>query len=213
MPDQQPKKIQFLQVPDAVWHVLSEYYDQRSDVECARIGKIEDLSDCDLVVVTKKDLAGMLSDQGAKFLLLGDEKKDSAALAIPLSLREVAQEISSSMEQLISRLPEQVIMGDRVWKPLSSCLESLDGEQLHILTDKENDILAHLYRCAGTPASRENLLSEIWSYHPDVETHTLETHMYRLRKKVEKNPDTPEIIITKSDGYLLDSVKLQMLEV
>ena len=69
------------------------------------------------------------------------------------------------------------------------------------LTDKERDILLTLHAAGGRPVSRQDLLDAVWAYAPDVETHTLETHIYRLRQKIEADPAAPEIVITDESGY------------
>ncbi len=72
------------------------------------------------------------------------------------------------------------------------------------LTEKEVAILRYLYASASQgPATREALLSHVWSYADSVETHTLETHIYRLRQKIEQDPGNPRIIVTSGDGYML----------
>lgn len=70
------------------------------------------------------------------------------------------------------------------------------------LTEKEAAILRFLYR-AGTPVSRETLLGEVWGYNAGVNTHTLETHIYRLRQKMERDPANAEILVTTPGGYRL----------
>lgn len=75
-----------------------------------------------------------------------------------------------------------------------------DGEAPLRLTEKETAILAHLH-AAAAPVSREALLHHVWSYVRDVETHTLETHIYRLRQKIEEDPSIPKILLTQGDGY------------
>ena len=77
------------------------------------------------------------------------------------------------------------------------------GEAPLRLTEKETAILAHMKAAGGKPVSRQELLEHVWSYVPDVETHTLETHIYRLRQKIEEDPSVPKILITQGDGYVL----------
>ena len=70
------------------------------------------------------------------------------------------------------------------------------------LTEKETNILKYLYR-SGETVPRETLLHEVWGYNPAVTTHTLETHIYRLRQKIETNPGQARILVTESGGYRL----------
>jgi DNA-binding response OmpR family regulator len=77
-----------------------------------------------------------------------------------------------------------------------------DGRKI-ILTEKERDILVRLDQADGASLDRKTLLADIWSYAETVETHTLETHIYRLRQKVEDDPADPQIIITNENGYFL----------
>ena len=70
------------------------------------------------------------------------------------------------------------------------------------LTEKEAAILRFLYRAAN-PVSRETLLGEVWGYNAGVNTHTLETHIYRLRQKMERDPANAEILVTTPGGYRL----------
>lgn len=71
------------------------------------------------------------------------------------------------------------------------------------LTEKETAILRFLYRAGATPVSRETLLGEVWGYNAGVNTHTLETHIYRLRQKIERDPANAEILTTTAGGYRL----------
>ena len=71
------------------------------------------------------------------------------------------------------------------------------------LTEKETAILRFLYRAGHMPVSRETLLQEVWGYNSAVTTHTLETHIYRLRQKIEKDAANPEILVTEAGGYKL----------
>lgn len=75
-------------------------------------------------------------------------------------------------------------------------------ENIIRLTDKESEILQILH-AASSPIAREDLLHRIWGYAEGVETHTVETHIYRLRQKIEPDPAKPALLLTKEDGYTL----------
>lgn len=71
------------------------------------------------------------------------------------------------------------------------------------LTEKETNILKYLYRSGPQAVSREELLAEVWGYNAGVTTHTLETHIYRLRQKIEPDPGTARLLVTEAGGYRL----------
>ncbi len=92
-------------------------------------------------------------------------------------------------------------VGPYAFKPAAKLLVA-DGNRKVRLTEKETSILKFLYRQAKA-VSRETLLHEVWGYNPAVTTHTLETHIYRLRQKIERDPARAELILTESGGYRL----------
>lgn len=71
------------------------------------------------------------------------------------------------------------------------------------LTEKETSILKFLYRAGGRPVTRDVLLDEVWGYNSGVTTHTLETHVYRLRQKIEPEPGETTLLVTEGGGYRL----------
>lgn len=73
------------------------------------------------------------------------------------------------------------------------------------MTGKETALIRALYHAPTRFLSRAALLSEIWGYVPDVESHTLETHIYRLRQKIETDKSSPRIILTAENGYRLNT--------
>jgi hypothetical protein len=73
-----------------------------------------------------------------------------------------------------------------------------------ILSDRERDVLAMLMKAGDDGCSRSDLLKKIWGYNPDIDTHALETHIYRLRQKLEDTPENPKYLITIEGGYRLD---------
>ncbi len=81
----------------------------------------------------------------------------------------------------------------------------IHGESMRkvCLTEKETSILKYLYRSGSNVVRRETLLREVWGYNAGVTTHTLETHFYRLRQKIEADPSNPELLVTEPGGYRL----------
>jgi DNA-binding response OmpR family regulator len=71
------------------------------------------------------------------------------------------------------------------------------------LTEKETGILKFLYRAGDKVVARDVLLHEVWGYSAQVTTHTLETHIYRLRRKMEPDPSQATILVTEEGGYRL----------
>jgi DNA-binding response OmpR family regulator len=93
-------------------------------------------------------------------------------------------------------------IGMYVFKPSSKHLVNEKGSKLR-LTEKETAILKFLYRANSSVVTREVLLREVWGYNANVTTHTLETHIYRLRQKIEKDPANAQLLVTDSGGYKL----------
>jgi DNA-binding response OmpR family regulator len=93
-------------------------------------------------------------------------------------------------------------IGPFVFKPAAKIL--MDEKDAKIrLTEKETSILKYLYRAGEKVVSREVLLHEVWGYNAGVTTHTLETHIYRLRQKIERDPSNASLLVTESGGYKL----------
>ena len=93
-------------------------------------------------------------------------------------------------------------IGPYTFRPAMKLLIDAKGGKLR-LTEKEAAILRYLHRANGEPAARETLLREVWGYNSNVTTHTLETHIYRLRQKIEDNPAEAKLLVTDGGGYKL----------
>lgn len=93
-------------------------------------------------------------------------------------------------------------IGRFTFRPAQKLLEEEKGEKIR-LTEKETAILKFLYRAGQQVVSREVLLGDVWGYNEGVTTHTLETHIYRLRQKIEKDPSNAELLVTEAGGYKL----------
>ena len=92
-------------------------------------------------------------------------------------------------------------IGPYAFQPAAKMLEA-DGTKVR-LTDKETAILKYLYRQGPKTISRDTLLAEVWGYNNRVTTHTLETHIYRLRQKIERDPSNARLLVTEEGGYRL----------
>lgn len=91
-------------------------------------------------------------------------------------------------------------VGPYLFKPSQKLLTTEDGKKIR-LTEKESAIIRYLYRAAQKVVTRDVLLEEVWGYNSGVTTHTLETHVYRLRQKIERDPSNAEILVTENGGY------------
>ena len=88
------------------------------------------------------------------------------------------------------------------FRPSVKQLTTQAGDKIR-LTEKEANILKFLYRASAETVSRETLLHEIWGYNAQITTHTLETHIYRLRQKIEADPSNAKLLVTEDGGYRL----------
>jgi DNA-binding response OmpR family regulator len=93
-------------------------------------------------------------------------------------------------------------LGPYTFKPAMKLLETEDNKKVR-LTEKETNILKFLYRAQSGVVARDVLLHEVWGYNAGVTTHTLETHIYRLRQKIEPDPSNARLLVTESGGYRL----------
>jgi DNA-binding response OmpR family regulator len=93
-------------------------------------------------------------------------------------------------------------VGPYTFKPSAKLLIREDSRKVR-LTEKETAIIKFLFRAGGQVVGRDVLLHDVWGYNAGVTTHTLETHIYRLRQKIERDPSQAEILVTEGGGYKL----------
>ena len=95
-----------------------------------------------------------------------------------------------------------VKIGPYAFRPSAKVLTDAGDVRIR-LTEKETNILKYLFQAEAAVVSREDLLTEVWGYNSGVTTHTLETHIYRLRQKIEEDPSNAAILVTDAGGYRL----------
>ena len=93
-------------------------------------------------------------------------------------------------------------IGPYTFRPAQKLLVDEKDKKVR-LTEKETNILKFLYRAQSSVVPRDVLLHEVWGYNAGVTTHTLETHIYRLRQKIEPDPSNARLLVTESGGYRL----------
>ncbi len=121
----------------------------------------------------------------------------------PFRLNVLLARIRAQLRQHEQSEDAVFTIGPYTFRPSAKLL--LDGatRKKVRLTEKETSILKYLYRAGDRIVGRDALLNEVWGYNAGVTTHTLETHVYRLRQKIEKDPARAEILVTEPGGYRL----------
>ena len=135
--------------------------------------------------------------------ILGLESGANDYITKPFKLGVLVARMRAQLRQHEQSEDAVFNIGPYVFRPSAKLLtEESDGQKVR-LTEKETSILKYLYRVGSKVVSRDTLLSEVWGYNTGVTTHTLETHIYRLRQKIERNPSDAEILVTEPGGYRL----------
>jgi DNA-binding response OmpR family regulator len=137
-----------------------------------------------------------------------ETSEDTISLAKPFRLSELmallrARLAAHAMVDPMPEAPEPIRIGPFEFSLEDKALRRCDANLRIRLTEKEAAILAFLHRMGERAVPRQELLTEVWGYHPEVTTHTLETHIYRLRRKIEADPAKASLLITEAGGYRL----------
>ncbi|MBL6081348.1 response regulator transcription factor [Belnapia sp. T18] len=114
----------------------------------------------------------------------------------PFRLPELLARLRAQVRLFDSSEHASLSIGSYVFRPGAKLLLEPARNRKVRLTDKENSILRFLYRLGGKPAPRQTLLHEVWGYSSSADTHTVETHIYRLRQKIEAIPSQPQLLLT-----------------
>ncbi len=134
--------------------------------------------------------------------ILGLDSGANDYVAKPFKLPVLLARIRAQLRQHEQSEDAVFGVGPYTFKPAAKLL--LDEAEKKIrLTEKETNILKYLYRANSAVVARDVLLHEVWGYNAGVTTHTLETHIYRLRQKIEADPSSAKILVTEPGGYRL----------
>ena len=150
---------------------------------------------CPIIILTGAD-----TDADA---ILGLEAGANDYITKPFRLGVFLARLRSHIRQHERSDDAVFTIGPYVFKPGAKLLVNDKTRKKIRLTDKETSILKYLYRAGNRVITRDVLLDQVWGYHADVTTHTLETHVYRLRQKIEADPSEARILVTEAGGYRL----------
>ena len=135
--------------------------------------------------------------------ILGLESGANDYVTKPFRLNVLLARIRAHIRQHEQSEDAVFVIGPYSFQPSAKLLIETTTEKKVRLTEKETSILKFLFRAGDKPVTRETLLDEVWGYNAGVTTHTLETHVYRLRQKIEKDPSNATILVTEPGGYKL----------
>lgn len=135
--------------------------------------------------------------------ILGLDAGANDYITKPFRLAVLLARLRAHLRQHESSEDAVFTVGNYSFQPSSKQLVNATSGDKVRLTEKETAILKYLFRAKGQVVPRETLLNEVWGYNAGVTTHTLETHVYRLRQKIEPDPTRARILLTEPGGYRL----------
>ena len=176
------------------------------------------LLDVDLPDMDGREVCRTMRDRGVKVpiimltgmdtdadTVLGFDAGANDYVAKPFKFEVLLARLRAHLRQHEQTHDAALEIGGYKFRPAYKQLVDEDKGKTVRLTEKEAAILQFLYRAGGATVSRETLLREVWGYRPGLSTHTLETHIYRLRQKIEREPPRNRILVTEPGGYRLAS--------
>ncbi|PWE18340.1 DNA-binding response regulator [Marinicauda salina] len=182
--------------------------DQRADVIILDVG-LPDMDGREACRLLRKadvttPIILLTAQSGDADHVLGLRSGANDFLAKPISFVVLLERVNNQLRRHEQSEDAVLQVGPYQFRPAMKLLIDSEGKKVR-LTEKETNILKYLYRAGGESISREELLDKVWGYHREANTHTLETHVYRLRQKIEPDPQRARILITESGGYRLQA--------
>ena len=145
----------------------------------------------------------MLTAKGAEGdIVLGLEAGANDYIIKPLRFGELIACICTQLRQLRAPDDAQFEIGNLRFVPANKMLHEISSHQIQALTEKEATILKFLHRAFPNDVTKDELLAEVWGFQNGVSTHTLETHIYRLRQKISRLTKK-QLVLTIENGYRL----------
>ena len=213
------KKILLVDDDQALRTVLAEQLDLYDGFNTIQVGTAAEglekaklahydaiLLDIGLPDMDGRELCKLMRRQGVRspvITILGLESGANDYVTKPFRINVLLARLRAHLRQHERSEDAVMTIGPYEFHPAAKMLVEKGGKKKIRLTDKEASILKYLFRAGDRPVARDVLLNEVWGYNAGVTTHTLETHIYRLRQKIEKDPASAAILITDRGGYRL----------
>ncbi len=186
-------------------------------LETIRIGFFDAiLLDVGLPDMDGRDLCKLMRREGVRcpIIMLTAQDTDSDTIlgldagandyvAKPFKLPVLLARLRAQLRSFDASEDAVFAVGHYTFKPALKLMVDDDKGTKVRLTEKETAIIKYLFRAGDKVVSRDVLLGEVWGYNAGVTTHTLETHVYRLRQKIEPDPANARILVTEPGGYRL----------
>ena len=131
--------------------------------------------------------------------VFGSDKRISDYIKKPFKFTDLLSRIDFLFQK---RDETTLLIGPYTFQPAMKLLLTESSKEIR-LTEKETSMLLFLYHSKDYVVQRDTLLHEVWGYSTDVTTHTLETHVYRLRQKMKSDPGDTDLLVTEAGGYRL----------
>jgi DNA-binding response OmpR family regulator len=152
----------------------------------------------------KMPIIMLTAADGEADTILGLESGANDYVTKPFRLGVLMARVRAQLRQHEQSEDAVFTIGPYTFRPAAKLLIHDEKNQKIRLTEKEAAILKFLYRSGAKAVGRDVLLDQVWGYNAGVATHTLETHIYRLRQKIEEDPSQAQILITEPGGYRLN---------
>lgn len=151
----------------------------------------------------KSPIIMLTGADGEADTILGLDSGANDYVTKPFQLSVLLARIRAQLRQHERSEDAVFSIGPYTYRPGAKLLIDNESNKKIRLTEKESAILKYLVRSANKVISHDVLLSEVWGYNSGLDTHTLETHIYRLRQKIERDPSNAELLVTEPGGYRL----------
>ena len=185
--------IEKLQVQSYDMIVMDLHPLNNDSLEACRVTYAQNVQ-CPILLLTERDEISSM--------VFGQDTRASDYILKPFKFPILLARINIQLRMYEKSYDSAFTLGPYTFHPAMKILKTHDNNEIQ-LTEKETDILKFLYHTVEDVVPRDILLHEVWGYNNSVTTHTLETHIYRLRQKIERNPGAAELLVTETGGYRL----------